>query len=120
MPISGDQFEALGEGDTEPSPGTNADRILSFLETNPDQAFTQTEIVEATDIKRGSVGPTLVRLREDGRVDHKGNYWRVSDHLRSVDASTLHATAVAARTEDESMSYEEWEDYAVDPRENRE
>lgn len=118
MPISGEQFEAIE--DTEPIPGTNADQILSFLEAHPDQAFTQTEIVDATGIKRGSVGPTLVRLREDGRVDHKGTYWRVSDHVRRADASTLHASNVADSMEEESGTYDGWQDLAVDPRDERE
>lgn len=119
MPISADRFEDIDEGDGGPTPGTNADEILSFLESNPDQAFTQTEIAEATDVSRGSVGPTLVRLREDGRVDHRGTYWRVSDHARSVDAATGHASDVAARREGESPAYEEWQENAVDPRDDR-
>ena len=118
MPISADRFEDIDDGG--PTSGTNAHEILSFLESNPEQAFTQSEIVEATGVTRGSVGPTLVRLRETGRVDHKGNYWRVSDHVRSVDAATGHAGEVAASHEDEPISYDEWQEYAVDPREDRE
>jgi hypothetical protein len=113
MPISGDQFEEIDDK-RKPTPGTNAHEIQSFLESHPEQAFTQSEIVEATGVTEGSVGPTLVRLREAGRVDHKGNYWRVSDHVRSVDAATSHAGEVAASHEDGPMSYDEWQDYAVD------
>lgn len=118
MPISADRFEDIN-GESEPTPGTNAHEILSFLNSNPEQAFTQSEIAESTGVKRGSVGPTLTRLREAGRVDHKGNYWRVSDHVRSVDAATGQAGAVAASYEDEPMAYDEWQDYEVDPREDR-
>ena len=120
MPISADRFEEMDEGDEGPSPGTNAHEILSFLESNADQAFTQTEIVEATGVNRGSVGPTLVRLREDGRVDHKGTYWRVSDHARSIDAAVGHGAAVASSYEEEPFRREEWQEHAVDPRESRE
>ena len=120
MPISADRFEAMDEDDDGPTPGTNAHEILSFLEANADQAFTQSEVVDATGVNRGSVGPTLVRLREDGRVDHKGTYWRVSDHVRSLDAAVGHATAVASSHEDESFDREEWQEHAVDPRESRE
>lgn len=80
MPISADRFEEIDNGDDGRTPGMNPDEILSFLQAHADQAFTQTEIAAATGVNRRSVGPTLVRLREDGRVDHKGTYWRVSDH----------------------------------------
>lgn len=120
MPISADRFEALDENVDHPKPGTNAHVILSFLEEHADQAFTQTEIAEATSINRGSVGPTLVRLREDGRVDHRGTYWRISDHVRSLDAAAGHTADVATSREETSFEYGEWQEYAVDPREARE
>lgn len=119
MPISTDRFEQIDDDDDGPTPGTNAQEILSFLEAHADKAFTQSEIAEATDVNRGSVGPTLVRLREDGRVDHRGTYWRVSDHVRSLDASVNHAGAVAASHEASSFEYDEWQEHAVDPREER-
>lgn len=119
MPISADRFENIDDSEV-PKPGTNADRILSFLERNADKAFTQGEIANATDVTRGSVGPTLVRLREDGRVEHRGNYWRVSDHLESLDDATAHASAVADSHEGEPFEYDEWMEHAVDPREERE
>lgn len=120
MPISADRFEEMDESGDGPRPGTNAYEILSFLEANADQAFTQTEVAEGTDVKRGSVGPTLVRLREDGRVDHKEPYWRVSDHVQSLDAAIGHAAAVASSYEDTSFRRDEWQEHAVDPRESRE
>lgn len=120
MPISTDRFEEIDDSGDAPSPGTNADEILSFLEANADQAYTQSEIADATDVKRGSVGPTLVRLRESGRVDHRGKYWRISDHERSLDDTVDHTGAVAASHEAESFAYDDWMDHAVDPRENRE
>jgi len=120
MPISADRFEKIDEDDDRPTPGTNAQEILSFLEHHPDKAFTQSEIVEATDVTRGSVGPTLVRLRKVGQVDHRGKYWRISDHERSLDATADHASAVAASHEDESFEYDTWQAHAVDPREDRE
>lgn len=118
MPISADRFENIDED--EPTPGTNAHEILSFLEQNPEQAFTQSEIAAATDVTSGSVGPTLVRLRERGRVDHRGTYWRVSDHVRSVDAAEALAADAADSREDEAFEHEEWMEHATDPREGRE
>lgn len=120
MPISADRFEALDEDDGGPTPGTNAHAILSFLEENADRAFTQSEIAEAMEIPLGSVGPTLVRLREDGRVDHRGTYWRVSDHVSSVDVATEHASATADSHDETAFDHDAWREHAVDPRDDRE
>lgn len=120
MPISADRFEDIDDTNDGPTPGTNAYRLLSFLEAHPEQAFTQSELVEATNVPRGSVGPTLVRLREAGRVEHRGTYWRVSDHHRSLDAAVDHGGMTAASREDEAFDYDEWRDHAVDPRESSE
>ncbi|MCY4732167.1 MarR family transcriptional regulator [Natronomonas gomsonensis] len=120
MPIGADRFEAIDDDAGRPKPETNAATILDFLEANANEAFTQTEIAEATEVTRGSVGPTLVRLRERGRVDHRGQYWRISDHDRSIDAATVHASGVAERHEESPFEYDEWQTYAVDPREQRE
>lgn len=121
MPISKDRFEELGDGDDGPTPGTNAAKILKFLRTHPDKAFTQSEIADETNVKVGSVGPTLVRLRERGRVEHRGNYWAVSDHDEGVDAATGHtaATLVARETDEETPKMDEWQEHAVDPRDHR-
>ncbi|WP_324759525.1 winged helix-turn-helix domain-containing protein [Haloarcula sp. GH36] len=120
MPISTDRFEEINDEGDGPTPGTNAAEILTFLESHPEQAFTQSEIAEATNVTGGSVGPTLVRLREAGRVDHKGKYWRVSDHVQSVDEATAHASETAASYETEPMAYEAWQEHASDPRDDRE
>jgi DNA-binding transcriptional ArsR family regulator len=118
MPISADRFEEIDE--EWPSPGTNAHEVLSFLSAHPGKAFTRSEVAERTDLPDGSVGPTLVRLREDGQVDHRGRYWRVSDHVRAVDAATGHGGEAAAAREDDPPDRSEWVDHAVDPRDERE
>lgn len=123
MPISKARFEELGDdaGGDEPTQGTNAAEILTFLRNNPEKAFTQSEIAAATDVKAGSVGPTLVRLRERGRVDHRGTYWRISDHDQTIDAATgqTAATMTAHETADETPQMAAWQDHAVDPRTHR-
>jgi len=120
MPISSERFEEMDDSGG-PSPGTNAAAILGFLRRNSEKAFTQSEIAAQTDVTEGSVGPTLVRLRERGRVDHRGTYWRASDHDRSVDAATNHAAAAMADREGEGETprMDAWQDHAVDPREHR-
>lgn len=120
VPISTDRFDEIDADDDVPAPGTNAEAVLSFLEANADQAFTRGEIADATGVKQGSIGPTLVRLREAGRVDHRGQYWRLSDHERSLDDAVEHADAVAASREAEPFDHDAWLEHAVDPREERE
>lgn len=120
VPITKNQFEGLTEGDNgEPSHQTNRDKILSFLREHPDKAFTQSEIQAETGMKSGSVGPTLVRLREKGRVDHRENYWRVSDYDESLDEAANQSSATVASREqaEETPQFEEWQEHAVDPRE---
>ena len=120
MPITKNQFEGLTEGDNgEPSHQTNREKILSFLRKHPDKAFTQSEIQAETGVKAGSVGPTLVRLREKGRVDHREKYWRVSDYDESLDEAANHssATLVSRERDEKTPQFEEWQQHAVDPRE---
>lgn len=126
MPIGGDRFEDID--DDGPAPGTNAHAILTFLAASPDRAFTQTEIAEATDLPRGSVGPTLVRLRERGRVEHRGTYWRIAGgtdadagdaddgDADSTDADPDPPLADPPGTTDGSLDYDDWQAHAVDPR----
>ena len=120
MPISADHFETIHDEGDGPSPGTNAYEILSFLNEHADKAFTQGEIAKSTSVTSGSIGSTLVRLHDRGRLEHKGKYWRSSDHVRSLDAAVAHGDAVATSRENERSAYDEWQDHAVDPREQRE
>jgi len=119
MPIGADRFDAIDDDGDEPAPGTNAARILAFLRASPDTAYTRSEIADATDVAVNSVGPTLVRLRERGRVDHRGQYWRVSDHERGLDAAVAHTVDAVTAREDEPFDIEAWQAHAVDPRASR-
>jgi transcription initiation factor IIE alpha subunit len=122
VPISSDRFDEIGDtNDSSLSPETNAAKVLAFLRTHRNKAFTQSEIADETDVKRGSIGPTLVRLRETGRVDHRGHYWRISDHEESVETATGHtSTTLSVReSHEETPQMKEWKDNAVDPRTHR-
>jgi len=90
MPISIDRFDEEPTDMLDLQEGTNPYRILRFLAGHDDQAFTQTEIHEATGITRGSVGATLSRLEDRGLVRHRGRYWAVAadDRLASFAAQT--------------------------------
>jgi predicted transcriptional regulator of viral defense system len=90
MPISIDQFDAEPADVLDIQEGTQPYRVLQFLADNSEQAFTQTEVHEATGIKRGSVGAVLSRLDDRGLVRHRGRYWAVAedDRLASYAAQT--------------------------------
>lgn len=120
MPISVDRFEEIDKGREMEDPGTNVYKVVSFLVENSDKAFTQSEIAENIDIKEGSVGPTLVRLREKGQVEHRGKYWKISDQYLSLNHTISHSTKTAESHEEEEFNYDEWKKHAVDPRKHRE
>jgi DNA-binding IclR family transcriptional regulator len=90
VPISIDRFDEEPGDALDLQEGTQPYRILQFLATNSEQAFTQTEIHEATGIKRGSVGAALSRLEDRSLVRHRGRYWAVAedDRLASYAAQT--------------------------------
>lgn len=81
MAIDKERFEELGYRKRDDSTlGTNATKILDFLRENPDEAFHKIEIAAETDARTSSLGLTLVRLRQRGQIDRRGNYWRVSNY----------------------------------------
>ncbi|NGM71225.1 MarR family transcriptional regulator [Natronolimnobius sp. AArcel1] len=96
MPIDIEQFEEDPVQTLRASGQTNAEEILTFLSTSPDQAFTPKEIHEATDVARGSVGVVLSRLEERGLVRHRGEYWAIADTEDIEKTLSAMATARAA------------------------
>jgi len=59
MPIDIETFESSPEDRLQHTGETNADRVMRFLAAHPDQAFTQSEIRDATDVKAGSISVVL-------------------------------------------------------------
>ncbi|EMA06118.1 MULTISPECIES: MarR family transcriptional regulator [Haloarcula] len=100
MPINIDRFEDESEDTLDITEGTQPHRILTFLTANDDQAFTQTEIYEATDIPRGSVGVVLSRLEDRGLVRHRGRYWAIADDDRLASFAAQQAASSASTTDD--------------------
>jgi DNA-binding IclR family transcriptional regulator len=95
MPINIDRFDEEPTEVLDLQEGTQPYRILQFLAEHDDQAFTQTEIHEATEINRGSVGAVLSRLEDRGLVRHRGRYWAIGedDRLASYAAQTRASSA---------------------------
>ncbi len=95
VPINIDRFDEDPTEVLDLQEGTQPYRILQFLAEHDDKAFTQTEIHEATDINRGSVGAVLSRLEDRGLVRHRGRYWAIGedDRLASYAAQTQASSA---------------------------
>lgn len=100
MPISIDRFEDESEDALAIEESTQPHTILTFLTAHDDQAFTQTEIHEATDIPRGSVGVVLSRLEDRGLVRHRGRYWAIAEDDRLASYATQQAASSASTTDD--------------------
>lgn len=98
MPISSRRFETLDEGGVTPE--TNAEQIVAFLLENQDQAYRMTEIEEQTGIKRGSIAPTLSRLKEQGIVDHRAKYWRISENYQASQAAAVYTSEAVVEYDD--------------------
>lgn len=100
MPIGIDRFDDEPTDVLDLQEGTQPYRILQFLAHNDDQAFTQTEIHEATGIKRGSVGAALSRLEDRGLVRHRGRYWAVAEDDRLASFAAQTGASSASTTDD--------------------
>ena len=100
MPINIDRFEDEPEAVLDIKEGTQPHTILFFLLTNDEQAFTQTEIHEATDIPRGSVGVVLSRLEDRGLVRHRGRYWAIAEDERLATYAAQQAASSSSTTDD--------------------
>ncbi|KZX49694.1 helix-turn-helix domain-containing protein [Haloarcula sp. K1] len=108
MPIDIDRFEDGSSEDLRSGGRTNAEEILSFLASHPEQAYTPKEIHEATDVARGSVGVVLSRLEDRGLVRHRGDYWAISDAEDIEQTLSAMATARAATDRLGSEDPDEW------------
>ena len=63
VPIDIERFEEGSTAELRAGGRMNAEQILGFLATSPDQAYTPKEIHEATGIPRGSVGVVFASRR---------------------------------------------------------
>jgi transcription initiation factor IIE alpha subunit len=110
MPISVDRFKHLDEDSTTLAEGTNAHDIMSFLVAHPDEAFRRSELLDQTEVKEGSIGPTLQRLHERGLVRHRQNYWTLGHEERLGQVAGLTSTFAAINRHYEPETREDWFD----------
>lgn len=100
MPISIDQFDEEPSELLDLREGSQAYRVLGYLAEHRDKAYTQTEIHEATGIKRGSVGAALSRLEDRDLVRHRGRYWAVCEDDRIAAYAAQMAASSTSTTDD--------------------
>ncbi|WP_276258015.1 MarR family transcriptional regulator [Haloglomus litoreum] len=113
MPIPKDRFETLEE--TGVSPQTNAERIVEFLLSNRDLAYRMSEIADELNIPRGSVGPTLKRLEDDGLVVHRDRYWAIDEtYAASREGMALTGAAAAEYDDGKGFDVDAWAEAAED------
>ncbi|QKY20827.1 MarR family transcriptional regulator [Halolamina sp. CBA1230] len=114
MPIDIETFESSSDDRLRSGGETNAERVMRFLSANPDKAFTQSEIRDATEVKAGSISVVLSRLEDRDLVRHKGNYWALGDD----DAVAAYAgVSESTRAANERLGEEdmaEWLEHAVE------
>lgn len=109
MPVD---FESYQPSDL-PRRETNGRAILEFLADHPEKGYRPSEIADALDIPRGSVGTTLSRLHDRGLVRHKGDYWAID--TGALDAHAAAALGLAAVAEQfEGDYYDKNPDWADD------
>jgi hypothetical protein len=114
MPIDINTFESSSEDRLHDDGPTNAERVMRFLASHPDQAFTQSEICEGTGVKKGSISVVLSRLEDRDLVRHKGNYWALGEdeNIAAYGRIVESTRAANERFGEEDMG--QWLEHAVD------
>jgi predicted nucleotidyltransferase/DNA-binding transcriptional ArsR family regulator len=75
MPIDIEQFEDEA-GLDDP---TTSERIIRFLLSHTDEAYTRSEIADTIGVAPETVGTNLTRLKARGLVRHREPYWAFTD-----------------------------------------
>jgi len=114
MPIDIETFESSSDDRLRSDRETNAERVMRFLSANPDKAFTQSEIRDATEVKAGSISVVLSRLEDRDLVRHKGNYWALGDDdaIAAYEGISESTRAANERLGEEDMA--EWLEHAAE------
>jgi len=116
MPVDFETHEP-GTPRVDLSEGTNARQLLAVLLATPTVGYTPAELAAETDVPRGSVGPTLNRLKAAGLVRHKEPYWAAADDDRLAAATAAFIgieTAASSYSDDWYAQNEGWADELPD------
>jgi hypothetical protein len=83
MPINREQFDSMGAEEE----ATTSELIVAFLYENRTQAFTRSELATGIDRDPNTVATNLSRLKKRGLVQHRGQYWAITNDIdRLADA----------------------------------
>lgn len=88
MPIRRENMESTNGMDL--TEDTNHGKIYQFLKERDSLAYTREEISRLLNIPVGSVGPSLTRLKQEGLVEHQGQYWTI--HQDETEGVTQHGS----------------------------
>ncbi|WP_435065122.1 hypothetical protein [Halobaculum sp. EA56] len=112
MPVSIDEFES---GDLPSGPSV-PERVVQYLLSNRDHAFTRAEIATAIDANPNTVGTALSRLKDRDLVRHKGEYWAITNDTSRIEAAyDIHAVTERLDADDGGIDPDEWDAVAPDP-----
>ena len=114
MPIDMETFESADGDELHYAGETNAEKVLAFLASHPEQAFTQSEIRDATGVNGGSISVVLSRLEDRDLVRHKGHYWAIGDEDDLLADADFRLSARAANDRFGEEQLAEWVEHAVD------
>lgn len=116
MPVDFETHEP-GNPRVDLTEGTNARRLVEFLLQTPSVGYTPAELAEQTGVPRGSVGPTLHRLKAAGLVRHKEPYWAAAedDRIAAATAAFIGLETVASDYDDDWYARnEDWDEQLPD------
>ena len=102
MPISRDRLNSPPGGSSMPDiePGTPGYDVLTYLATNSGQAFTQTEIHDATGVKYDRVGTILSQLKEFDLVRDRDVDWTIEGDDRIAAYNAMVSASSTSVTDD--------------------
>lgn len=108
MPISIDEFESGGID--EPSV---PERVVRFLASNDDRAFTRAELADVLDADANAIGTALSRLKSRGLVRHRGRHWAITDDRERLEAAyDLHSASGRLDADDGGIDADAWDERA--------
>lgn len=112
MPID---IETFDESSTEELTDlTNGEKVVRFLASNDDKAYTPSEIADQTDVKKNSIGTVLSRLEDRDLVRHKGDYWAIGDAETVRDAYRTHRIMETLDDRYGAEDLDEWREHAAE------
>lgn len=114
MPIDIETFESTSEERLRENDARNTERVMRFLASHSDQAFTQNEICEGLGVEKGQLGVVLSRLEDSDLVRHKGGYWTLGGDDAVAAYSELAESTRAANERFGEEDMDEWLEHAVD------